>query len=195
MTPPNVLGSMNDSIELDAATHALVCGFFETYRIRAIGINIGADIRNDVISQVEINFFGDADKVAADYVVSFKLLDKASDTHRYLRGIGGQLSDFRVQLTAKALGMGRNAITGKVRNFIAAIEERVGKIHKEQSILGTQPVGKIFVLNNKTRFKVLADDGEGQLSIEIVDKEGECEAKLGANDLLDGLYVGLIAEE
>jgi hypothetical protein len=91
--------------------------------------------------------------------------------------------------------MGSNAIAGKVRDFIAAIRERVEKIHKEQSILGTQPVGKIFVLNNKTRFKVLADDGEGQLSIEIMDKEGGREARLGANDLLDGLYVGLITRE
>jgi len=40
---------MNDSIELDPATHALVRGFFEDYRIRSIGISIGADIRNDVI--------------------------------------------------------------------------------------------------------------------------------------------------
>jgi hypothetical protein len=172
-----------------------VCGFFEDYRIRSIGISIGADIHNDVVSQVEINFFRDADNDAAGYVVSFKLLDKASDAHRYLRGIGGQLSDFRVQLTEETQGMGSNAIAGKVRDFIATIKERVEKIHKEQSILGTRPVGKIFVLNNKTRFKVLADDGEGQLSIEIMGKKGGREAKLAANDLLDGLYVGLIARE
>jgi len=186
---------MNDSIELDPATDALLCGFFEDYRIRSIGISIGADIRNDVVSLVEINFFRDADNDAAGYVVSFKLLDKASDAHQYLRGIGGPLADIRVQLTEEAQGMGSNAIAGKVRDFIAAIKERVEKIHKEQSILGTQPVGKFFVLNNKTRFKVLADDGEGQLSIEIMDKEGGREARLGANDLLDGLYVGLITRE
>ncbi len=186
---------MNDSIELDPATHDLVCGFFEDYRIRSIGISTGVDIRNDEISQVEINFLSDAGDDAAAYVVSFKLLDKASDAHRYLRGIGGQLSDFRVQLTEETQGMGSNAIAGKVRDFIAAIKERVEKIHKEQSILGTQPVGKIFVLNNKTRFKVLADDGEGQLSIEIMDEDGGREARLGANDLLDGLYVGLITRE
>ncbi len=186
---------MNDSIELDPVTHALVCGFFEDYRIRSIGISIGADIRSDVISQVEINFLRDADNDAAGYAVSFKLLDKASDAHRYLRGIGGQLSDYRVQLTEEAQSMGSNAIAGKVRDFIAAIRERVEKIHKEQSILGTQPVGKIFVLNNKTRFKVLADDGEGQLSIKIMDNEGDSEAKFGASDLLDGLYAGLITAE
>ncbi len=186
---------MNDSIELDPATQALVRGFFENYRIRSIGISTGVDIRNDEISQVEINFLSDADIDAAGYVVSFKLLDKASDAHQYLRGIGGQLSDIRVKLTDETRGMGSNAIAGKVRDFIAAIRERVGKIHKEQSILGTRPVGKIFVLNNKTRFKVLADDGEGQLSIEIMDTEGGREARLGANDLLDGLYVGLITRE
>ena len=186
---------MNDSIALDPASHALMRGFFEDYRIRSIGISTGVDIRNDEISQVEINFSRDADNDAAGYVVSFKLLDKASDAHRYLRGIGGPLSDIRVKLTEETRSMGSNAIAGKVRDFIAAIRERVEKIHKEQSILGTQPVGKIFILNNKTRFKVLADDGEGQLSIEIMDKEGKREARLGANDLLDGLYVGLITRE
>ncbi len=186
---------MNDSIELDTATHALLRGFFEDYRIQSIGISAGADIRNDLISQVEINFLGDADNQAAGYVVSFKLLDKASDTHRYLRGIGGPLSAIRVQPTQDSRGMGNNEIVGKVHDFIAAIKKRVEKIHKEQSILGIQPVGRIFILNHKTRFKVVAEDGEGQLSIELLDKEGGRTAKLGANDLLDGLYVGLIAEE
>jgi len=186
---------MNDSIQLDSATQASVRGFFETYRIRSIGISVGADIRKDVISEVEINFYRDADNDAAGYVVSFKLLDKASDAHRYLRGFDGPLSTIRVQLTEEADGMGQSAIAHKVRDFITAIEKRVEKIHKEQSILGIQPVGRIFILNHKTRFKVVAEDGEGQLSIELLDKESGRAAKLGANDLLDGLYVGLISEE
>jgi len=186
---------MNDSIELDSATHALVRGFFEAYRIRSIGITAGADIRKDVISQVEINFFRDADNDATGYVVSFKLLGGASDAHRYLCDIGGPLSAIRLQLTQEGRGLGDTTIAGKVRDFIAAIENRVKKIHKEQSILGIQPVGRIFVLNHKTRFKVVAEDGEGQLSIELLDKDGGRAAKLGANDLLDGLYVGLISEE
>ena len=186
---------MNDSIALDPASHALMRGFFEDYRIRSIGISTGVDIRNDEISQVEINFLSDADNDSAGYVVSFKLLDKASDAHRYLRGIGGPLSAIRLQLTQEGRGLGNKTIAGKVRNFIAAIENRVKKIHKEQSILGIQPVGRIFILNHKTRFKVVAEDGEGQLSIELLGKEGGRAAKLGANDLLDGLYVGLISEE
>jgi hypothetical protein len=186
---------MNDAIAPDPATHALLQVFFRDYRIRSIEISPGADIRKAVISQVEINFFRVTDDEAGTYVVSFKLLDKASDAHRYLREIGGQLEDFRVQPTTEARGMGSDAIAGKIHDFIAAIRERVKKIHKEQSILGIQPVGRIFVLNNRTRFKVLADDGEGQLRIEIMDSEGGREARMGANDLLDGLYVGLISEE
>ncbi len=181
--------------QLDSATHALVRGFFEAYRIWSIGITAGADIRKDVISQVEISFTRDADNDAEGYVVSFKLLDRASDAHRYLHGIGGPPSAIRLQLTQDARGLGNKTIAGKVRDFIAAIEKRVEKIHKEQSILGIQPVGRIFILNHKTRFKVVAEDGEGQLSIELLDKEIGRAAKLGANDLLDGLYVGLIAEE
>lgn len=70
----------------------------------------------------------------------------------------------------------------------------MAKIHKEQSILHIQPVGKTFLLMDKTRFDVLADDGEGQLSIRIY-REGEVsEAGLAANDLLDGLYSGIIRE-
>lgn len=186
---------MHESFALDPVTRAIVRSFFENFLIRSIGISIGTDIRNDVISQVEMNFLKEADDDAKDYVVSFKLLDKASDTHRYLRGISGRHADFRVRLAQEAQGMGSKAIASKVQGFLDAIEERVAKIHKEQSILGIRPVGKVFVLNNKTRFKVLADNGKGQLSIEIMDKEGSRQAKLAANDLLDGLYVGLISRE
>ncbi len=186
---------MNDLPALDPATHALLRCFFDDYLIRSIGISIGSDIRNDAVSQVDIHFFREVGNDATAYLVSFKLLDRASDAYRYLRSISSQNTNFQVQAAEAGQGLGSDALARKVRNFIAAIRERVEKIHKEQSILGTQPLGKTFILNNKARFKVVADDGEGQLTIEIMGQQGGREARLGMNDLLDGLYTGMIAEE
>ena len=76
--------------------------------------------------------------------------------------------------------------------LIRAIAGRVDKVYKEQSILNIQPVGKTFLLMGQTRFDVLSDDGEGQLVIRLHRPEGSSEAGLNANDLLDGLYTGLI---
>jgi len=78
--------------------------------------------------------------------------------------------------------------------LIEAIRPRVAKVHKGQSILGTQPLGKTFVLYDKTRCEVLADNGEGQLTIRIVRQDGSAEASLAANDLLNGLYSGAITQ-
>jgi hypothetical protein len=41
---------------------------------------------------------------------------------------------------------------------------------------------------------VLSDDGEGQLAIRILRADGGSTAALAANDLLDGLYAGIITQ-
>ena len=121
-------------------------------------------------------------------------------------GSGGETSFAKV-CTAQGLTPGTDAFSTCVERqqlqqqmdqLIAAISSRVAKIHKEQSILHIQPVGKTFLLMDKTRFDVLTDDGEGQLSIRIYRDGGindlGNEAGLAANDLLDGLYSGIIRE-
>lgn len=184
---------MKTSAGLDSFSTALLREFFAAYEVRSLRISQAADIRDEEVSQVDIRFGPGAGKASQNYAVTFKVLDQATDTHRYLLGIGSP-PDFKLELTGPGCELGQDEMRGRIRAFIEAIRPRVAKVHKEQSILGTQPLGKTFVLYNKTRFEVLADNGEGQLTIRIVRQDGSDEAILSANDLLDGLYSGAISE-
>jgi len=177
----------------DQSLLALLRDFFQAYDVRSIHISRAADIRDVEVSQVDIRFGQPSGSSTQDYSVTFKVLDQACDTHRYLRGIGSA-PDFKLDLTAPGGDLGRDEICDRIGAFINAIQPRVAKVHKEQSILGTQPVGKTFLLYNKTRFEVLSDNGEGQLTIKIIRQDSCDEAGLSANDLLDGLYSGAIVE-
>jgi len=184
---------MNTATAHDETTLGMLQDFFRSHDIRSIRISRAADIRDTEVSQVEISFGGGAESDSQTYEVTFKVLDRASDTHRYLGGIG-PAPGFALELNDLGKELGRDEIGSRVSAFIRAIESRVAKVHKEQSILGTRPLGKTFLLYNKTRFEVLADNGEGQLVIKIIRKDGSDEASLSANDLLDGLYSGAITE-
>jgi hypothetical protein len=178
---------------LDSTTSSLLRDFFQAYEVQAIRISRAEDIRAAEVSQVDIRFGREPGDATQNYSVAFKILDRGCDTHRYLRGIGSP-PDFEPDLTSAGCDLGRDELCVRIRAFIDAIKPRVVKVHKEQLILGTQPLGKTFVLYNKTRFEVLADNGEGQLTIRIVRKDGSGKASLSANDLLDGLYSGAITE-
>ena len=180
-------------MQLDSSTTSVLKGFFDDYGVAAIRISKAADIRDAEVSQVDINFGQRPGGSSQDYAVTFKVLDRASDTHRFLLGIGSP-PDFKVELTGLGEEIGSAEICDRIRVLIDVIKPRVAKVHKEQSILGTKPLGKTFLLYNKTRFEVLTDNGEGQLTIRIIRKDGTDEASLSANDLLDGLYSGVITE-
>ena len=184
---------MTAPVHHDQATAALLLDFFQRNDVRSIRVSQAADIRDAEISQVDISFGQDSGNASQGYEVAFKVLGQACDSHRYLRGIGPP-PDFTLDLTDSGKELGRDELCGRIRGFIRAISSRVEKVHKEQSILGTRPLGKTFLLYNKTRFEVLADNGEGQLVIKIIRKDGSDEANLSANDLLDGLYSGAITE-
>jgi len=180
-------------MEPGPSARALLQEFFDAYGVQSIRISQAADIRDAEVSQVDIDFGRNAGGSSPAYSVSFKLLDRARDSHRYLRGIG-PAPQHRLDLAALGSESARDEIDVRIRALIDSIRPRVAKVHKEQAILGTRPLGKTFVLYNKTRFEVLADNGEGQLTIRIVRGDGSDEAKLSANDLLDGLYSGAITE-
>jgi hypothetical protein len=184
---------MKTGSEPDSSSSALLREFFTAYDVRSLRISQSADIRDEEVSQVDIGFGQNAGQAAQNYAVTFKLLDQATDTHCYLLGIGAP-PDFKLELTGPGRELGQDEMRGRIKAFIEAITPRVAKVHKEQSILGTQPLGKTFVLYNKTRFEVLADNGEGQLTIRIIRQDGSDEAILSANDLLDGLYSGAITQ-
>lgn len=158
-------------------------GFLERYEIHSIRISREADIRDAEACLVEVSFAGGSR-------VSFKLLDgPAARTHRYFEGIQPGPEPIVV---ADGAELGSEQREQRLRQFLAAIEERVAKVHREQSILDVQPVGKSFLLYGRTRFDVLSDNGRGQLAIRIRHPDGDSEAALAANDLLDGLYAGII---
>ena len=182
---------MKTAMVLDQSCLALLTDFFAAYHIHSIRISKGADIRDNEISLVDISFNHDSGDESQSYLVTFKVLNQASDTHQYLLGISAR-PDFKLDLTQAGNDLGSEAICAKIRSFIKAINTRVAKVYKEQSILSTQPLGKTFLLYGKTRFKVLTDNGEGQLTISIIRNDGSSEAGLSANDLLDGLYTGVI---
>ena len=160
---------------------------FARYEVRSLRIARDADIRAAEASLVEISFAG-------GYRVSFKLLEgEAAQLYRFLEGVGAA-PRCEPQLTPAGRQLGPDERAAWLRILLGAIADRVAKIHKEQSILNIQPVGKSFLLYGKTQFDVLSDDGEGQLAIRIQRADGSSEAALGANDLLDGLYAGIITE-
>jgi plasmid maintenance system killer protein len=167
--------------------------FFGQYRLDSLTIAPDTDIRGKPVSLVEIRFVPAQGSGSERYQVAFKLLDQAADSHLFLHAIGSP-PECELELTPAGQSLSAEQLQQRIDQLLAAISTRVAKIHKEQSILHIQPVGKTFLLMDKTRLEVLADDGEGQLSIRV-HRDGDInEAGLAANDLLDGLYSGIIKE-
>ncbi len=166
---------------------------FADYSLRSLSLSRGTDISGQEVSDVEIRLATDIDDPGSDHRVSFKVLDRGADSHRYISSVVVQ-PRLELSLTDEGRRLSTEDVSAKALRFIDSIDTRVAKIHQEQSILSTQPVGKTFELNHKTRFTVLADDGAGHLTISIQGKDGEQQAKLAANDLLDGLYAGFIVQ-
>jgi hypothetical protein len=161
--------------------------FFARYEVRSLRVTRDADIRAAEASLVEVYFAG-------GFRVSFKLLaGEAAQVWRCFEGIGAA-PRCEPELTAAGRQLGPDDRAAWLRILLSAISDRVAKIHKEQSILNIRPVGKSFLLYGKTQFDVLSADGQGQLAIRIQRPDGSSEAALAANDLLDGLYAGIITQ-
>jgi hypothetical protein len=75
--------------------------------------------------------------------------------------------------------------------FFKHIESRLDRIEHEEKVQSITFLGNTFVLNNKTVFDVVEDDG-GRLIIEMHRGDNRQSAKLLASSLLDGLYDGSI---
>jgi hypothetical protein len=75
--------------------------------------------------------------------------------------------------------------------FFKNIESRLDRIEHEERVQSITFLGNTFILNNKTVFDVVEDDG-GRLIINMHRGDKRQPAKLLASSLLDGLYDGSI---
>ncbi len=183
---------MNNPTNLNENIHSLVSDFFERYEIRSISIEKGLGITNSTeISDINMLFIKEQTDQSLDYSVEFKLQRECADISQYIKAINTG-PEFTIELTQGANNIDPQVLNDKLQNFIEAIRDRVISALKEQTVQNISYVGNTFILNNSTRFKVLSDEGEGRLNIEVLTKDNPLDALLTASGLLDGLYLGSI---
>lgn len=163
--------------------------FFRRHEIRSLEVSKGEGIsRGSEISNINLRLINDKNSSDSDYPVHFKLQSQCKDIHKYLDSIRTEPS-FSVNLKSTSETVD---ITARLSEFIDVIGDRVKSALKEQTVQNIRYVGNTFILNNSTRFRVLSDEGEGRLNIEVLTKDKPLDAKLTASGLLDGLYLGSI---
>ena len=182
---------MANRLKVDKDTEELLERFFRRYDIRSLQVSKGLGITNlTEISDISMHLIKDRSNPNDDYLVEFKLQRDCADMHLYLESIETEPS-FSVKLAATDESMSQ-ALGEKLTSFIELIRERVKSALKEQQVQNITYVGNTFILNNSTKFKVLSDEGEGRLNIEVLTKDKPLDAMLTASGLLDGLYLGSI---
>jgi len=183
---------MNNQTNLNKNIQSLVSDFFERYEIRSISIEKGLGITNSTeIRDINMLFIKEQTDQSLDYSVEFKLQRECADISQYIKAINTG-PEFTIELTQGANNIDPQVLNDKLQNFIEAIRDRVKSALKEQTVQNISYVGNTFILNNSTRFKVLSDEGEGRLNIEVLTKDKPLDALLTASGLLDGLYLGSI---
>ncbi len=181
---------MSDNNLLSSLTRSMLAGFMESFDIQSIEIKKNLNFNSDKeVSDILIHSRHEAGGEQRDYSISFKLQQQGADMHRYLQQIGpGEQIVFCDQGELPET-QDKDRL---IQDFLKLIKARVEKAKQEQDVQSIRFVGNTFVLNKSTTFKVLSDDGDGRLSIEILGGEGLQEAMLSAHGLLDGLYTGFI---
>ncbi len=183
---------MCNTAVLNEKTKLLAADFLRCFDIRSMAITKGSGITSDTeISDISIFFIKQPEKQSLDYRVQFKLQNECADICRYMSAIHTE-PVFSIELTHECQKMRAEQVNDKLRSFIGIIRERVKSAQKEQKVQDISFVGNTFMLNNSTKFKVLSDEGEGRLNIEVLTGNTPLDAKLTASGLLDGLYLGSI---
>ena len=183
---------MSQLHQLSTLTESLLTKFLERYGIQSIDIEKNFNFRNDrEITEVTLSNQLEVHGGTEDYRVNFKLQEEGADTYRYLRSIVAKHA-LKIEFTEQAGNMDVAEIEKRLQSFLALIKTRVEKAKQEQEVQSIRFVGNTFVLNKSTTFRVLADDGEGRLDIEILGGDGLQELMFSAHGLLDGLYTGFI---
>ncbi len=181
---------MSNENMLNNPVQSMLTKFMESYDIQSIEVNKNLNFNhNKAVSDILVNSRSGSDGEAKDYSVRFKLQEQGADTYQFLRQIGpGQ----QIQLGEQGELLEPKDRDQMIKDFLALIKVRVEKAKQEQDVQSIRFVGNTFVLNKATTFRVLSDDGDGRLNIEILSGEGLQEAMLSAHGLLDGLYTGFI---
>ena len=183
---------MSQPISLSTLTESLLMKFLERYGIESIDIEKNVNFRNDrEISEVVLTNSLQVNCVTETYLVRFKLQEEGADTCQYLVRMIAK-PQFKIEFTEQARTIATDELEKRLLNFLALIKTRVEKAKQEQEVQSIRFVGNTFMLNKSTTFRVLADDGEGRLDIEILGGDGLQELMFSAHGLLDGLYTGFI---
>ena len=177
---------------IDEKTLTQASDYFSRNELRSLTIKRGLGItKNTEISDIDIIFIKDKEDEKLDYSVKFKLQTECADIFHFVRAINTSPT-FSIELTKETKKMQAELVNEKLLSLIEIIRDRVKSAQKEQKVQNISFVGNTFILNNSTKFKVLSDDGEGRLNIEILTRDMPMDALLTASGLLDGLYLGSI---
>lgn len=183
---------MSANTDLSPLIESLLKGYMKNYGIERISVRPILNFRNDhEISDITLDNRLVIKDEEQTYRVRFKLQEEGSDLYQYLRAIDSQ-PELQLEWTDLGLEQELSVRDKLIESFMALTKTRVEKARQEQEVQSIPFVGNTFVLNKSTTFRVLADDGDGRLDIEILSGEGLQEAMLSAHGLLDGLYTGFI---
>ncbi|MEE8056499.1 MAG: hypothetical protein V3T17_01500 [Pseudomonadales bacterium] len=165
--------------------------FFRAHSIKALtlGANTCINNRNTVTDVLVLC----VSKQGDDYTVAFKLQTDCADICKFLLKIESG-PEVRLTFTETALVLEAEEREALVNQFLKSIDIRVKETKKEQEIQSIKYLGNVFELNKKTVFKVISDDGDGHLGIELLGNPLSQALKLSSHGLLDGLYRGIIRQ-
>ncbi|MBE9539609.1 MAG: hypothetical protein IMF06_11035 [Proteobacteria bacterium] len=154
--------------------------YFERYEISHIELQMQPGVVDSAERVCNLTL-----KFERGYQVQFKLLGEQSLLGEKITGISpdGSIATVNKDSTAD--------LEDELLSFFHNIESRLDRIEHEEKVQSITFLGNTFILNNKTVFDVVEDDG-GRLIIEMHRGDKRQSAKLLASSLLDGLYDGSI---
>jgi hypothetical protein len=178
---------MSNAANLDPRTAMALRSFIKNGLVTKIQVlkNHGID-HTKVVSDVNIYCLLAVDK-AETFKVSFKLQNDANDACQFISSMkcDPKTGEFEINWQNdldESVDLNKLLAT-----FVELTKPRIKEAHREQEIQSI-----VFVGN----FKVLEDDGEGRLTIELLSGsmgQGSDELlSLSSHGLLDGLYLGMI---
>ena len=187
-----IVHSMGEKIRTQ--TRRQVAAFMRRYRLD------GIRLRRDTGDQAGIPVcdvvlrFADKDKADKDAAAAvFRLWREQADFYGILAALEAGAEPV-ITLGPRAEALTEEEINRRIPAFLDTIEKRVAQVDREEKIQRIVFQGNRFIINNSIVIRVIHDDGEGKLDIEIVKGKEKQQAGMRTNDLMDGLYLGTIKE-